>query len=203
MSKCYFNKEHKSNSSALWKSQSNAHFQSITWIAFYNASKLQMLVESHPRGAPFITRTSIRECTTRVLIWPSILHIHMLHKFWSCRYVHMYRAPLDNVQHLYLYGRITRLYEKKLGYICFSFPYLVQVCMKMIVFKFWKGRVGWAKHVLLRIAREIVALLCGGWSKGMWEWMRLGGLTEGRWRLCVWAHCGVCEAPLSQSRTCV
>ena len=65
----------------------------------------------------------------------AVLRIHMLHKLYLV-VMDMYGGPLENIQHVYLYGSVTRLYGiiiqywMKLGCINFSFPYLTHACMK-------------------------------------------------------------------------
>ena len=89
-------------------------------------------------------------------------------------YLHV--GPLKNIQHLYLYGRVTRLYGisikywMKIGWIIFSFSYLSHVSMEEAIFGFWRG--GWAKNnatSCLGLQEKKLVLLCVnsggcGWS---------------------------------------
>ena len=87
----------------------------------------------------------------------------------------MYEGLLEKIQHLYLYGSVTRLYGisiqywMKLGWIKISFPYLIHACMEEAISRFWKGSLICTQgRFLLRVAEEWAAHLCGGQSKGMW-----------------------------------
>ena len=69
---------------------------------------------------------------------------------------------------MYLYGRVTRLYGisiwywMKLGWIIFSFFFLVHVCMEEATLGFWKGWLSWEQGLfLLRVARGMLStFLC-------------------------------------------
>jgi hypothetical protein len=97
----------------------------------------------------------------------SILHnIHMLHNI-TRSYIHVWRTSRTYstctciVRSLEFMGKIFNIYRMKLGWIIFSFPYLVHVCVKEVVSGFWGD---WAKNwasSCVGLQEERPALLCG------------------------------------------